>query len=823
MQFYAPTGTDCQPQPGRVEPPLLGVGGHSSVSTPTESPARPRIGRQHLLWGLQMSYTSNEDPNFTPIPDAPLPGPMPPLPPPGPPPQPGPVPGLPQPGPFPWPPRPPEFWRCWRRRGVSGRYDGVRSGFFLLGGTLDLRVDIDQRFSAESPVMNRVSGDFYVTRFVREIGLTGLNRTYVSSWIVDAPQVTWGFCSVTITGSVRYWQGTHPATSVSITIPWSYGAIGTGTATFTSGGSPLGATYTLTYRSDHFREVNMEIDFCASVNAAPQVPSYGTVWHNNRPADTADRTLTIESAYRETGVGVTIDPGHAIIDDSAPGFTSWSPAELHDAMATNFSQYSGTWPSWNLWGLLAGTFETPSVGGVMFDAAAGFGGAGQAPERQGFAVFRNHTWFDDLVVGTPSNQDQARAMRQFLYTWVHEAGHAYNLLHSWNKARSSALSWMNYDWKYDQINGPDSFWAGFRFRFDDEELIHVRHGDRASVIMGGDPWASGGHLESPPGAMAASEPNTDVEFLVRSKTHFAFMEPVEVEFRLRNLSAASVPIDARLDPRYGTTTVFVQRPDGSRVLFETAFCVYGTPELVELEPHPSSGSPEGPDRISALVPLTFGVGGFTFDVPGPYLIRAVYQGAQCFTTSNTHRVYVGYPTGTDEDRFAPDFFSHDVGLALALGGSMSPHLSEGLDTLRAAADRFADQELGVKAAAFVARSVGNDFYRSDSQDVLVRHHKADPQEALAVTQGALDAYRERGAKTDNLAYTQLVDLRAQFHVDAGQPDVAANEVNALADDLQSRGANGNVIAEVRSLAPAPGASTAKKTAKKGAKKRPPKK
>ena len=661
--------------------------------------------------------------------------------------------------------------------------------------------------------MNRVSGDFYITRPVRQAGFMRVNRTYVNSWIVDRPVVTWERCRVIITGSIRYWQGTHPATTVTITIPWSFGTIGTGTATFTRAGTP-GVPYTLTYKSDTFRDVNLEIDYCASVNVAPQVPSYGTLWHDNRPADSPSRTLTIEASYREAGVRTTIDPVHTVIDDSAPGFATWSPAELHDAMATHFSRFPGTWPSWNLWGLLAGTYESTTVGGVMFDAAAGFGGAGQAPERQGFAVFRNHSWFDDLVTGTPANQDQAHAMRQFLYTWVHEAGHAFNLLHSWNKSRPSSLSWMNYDWKYDQINGADTFWAGFRFRFDDEELIHIRHGDRASVIMGGDPWASGGHLESPSGAMTASDPGADIEFQIRSKPHFAYMEPIELEFRLRNQSDAPIPVDARLDPKYGTTTVFVQRPDGTKTVFETLFCLYGTPELIELQPQPQTEATQGADRLSSLVPMTFGVGGFTFDVPGPYLIRAIYHGAECLATSNTHRVFVGFPTDKAEDQFAPDFFSHEVGVALALGGSMSQHLSDGMDTLREAADRFAGEPLGAKVATTVARSVGNNFYVIDSDDALALAHQADPQQALEVTEPALANYQEHGIKSDNLAYTQLVHLRAGLHVEAGTPDAAATEVNELVTNLESRGANQNVIDDVRALAPETKRAPAKKATKR---------
>ena len=84
--------------------------------------------------------------------------------------------------------------------------------------------------------------------------------------------------------------------------------------------------------------------------------------------------LTIESSYQEAGVHVTIDPDHSVVDDHAPQFDSWTPALLHDAMETYFSQYGGTWPNWQMWGLMAGLFETPGVGGVMFDAASQFGG-----------------------------------------------------------------------------------------------------------------------------------------------------------------------------------------------------------------------------------------------------------------------------------------------------------------------------------------------------------------------------------------------------------------------------------------------------------------
>ena len=123
------------------------------------------------------------------------------------------------------------------------------------------------------------------------------------------------------------------------------------------------------------------------------------------------RMLSIETAYEDAGIAVRVNPDHGIIDDSDSGFESWTAAELHDMMERHFSRFGGAWPNWHMWSLLAGTYERPSVGVVMFDVASHFGGAGKAPERQGFALFRKHSWFNRL--GDGSEQERAKAMRHF--------------------------------------------------------------------------------------------------------------------------------------------------------------------------------------------------------------------------------------------------------------------------------------------------------------------------------------------------------------------------------------------------------------------------
>ncbi len=718
---------------------------------------------------------------YTPHPDDPLP----------------PIPG--DPFPRPWPerlpiplPRPwPVDWRCLRRGAVSGRYEGEMTAPTAGRHLLDLRVDIDPRH-ANSPVTNRVSGDFYQ---IYRLSLPGRRplvwRVYRESWIVDAPRVQWSRCHVEITGTVRFWQGVHPNMAIRVRIAWgTLTPAGPAVVTFTEAGGSA-SSYSCGRKSDCFRNMTLEVDVCRSVDTAPTLPSYDTDAHATRPSDLPRRTLTVEEAYREAGICVSIRPDRTLIDDSTADFARWSPAELHDAMELHFSQFGGTWPKWQMWGLLAGSFDSTTVGGIMFDAAAGYGGAGEPPDRQGFAVFRSHQWFNNLVAGAPANQDQAWAMRQFLYTWTHEAGHAFNFLHSWNKGRPNALSWMNYP------QNVADFWEDFRMRFDDEELIHLRHGDRASVIMGGDPWASGGHLQAPSGAMAQVEGEAPIELLLRSKGYFEFMEPVVIELRLRNLlDDLPLDLDTRLAPEDGGVIIYIRRPDGRIVEYAPILCKLGSPRVQTLKPR--TRGVQGEDRYSEEVFLSYGTYGFYFDEPGEYDVRAVYQGGgDVWIPSNLHRVRVGLPASKEDDRMAQDFFTYQVGMSLYLNGSRSPFLSKGMELLESIAERQKDTLLGAKAATTLAACAARPFFRIQ-EHALTKTHSADPEKALALTAPALALYKRERVRSLNMAYHQLVRSRTGYLVTVGQNAEAKKELGALRKDLAARGVNDPVLHGIKS-------------------------
>ena len=691
---------------------------------------------------------------------------------------------------------------------ISGLY---RGDLTTSGGStqrLELRIDVDKAI-ANGAVTKRVSGDLFRVDHIAVPGKAPQEtEVYQESWILEAPQVKTTAAGTTIAGTIRYWNGVHPKTTVSIDIPAAKNA--PATVTLLRGSLPP-TSFPCAPAGTFFRSVHLEVDVCKSVNAAPTLPSYDTQSLKERPPGTAKRTLTIERSYAEAGVELAIrGDKRTIVDDTAPGFQAWSDAELHNAMEHHFSQYGGTWPKWEIWGLLAGEYQDSLIGGIMFDYAAALGGAGKPPERQGFAVFRKHFWFDDLVA-QPKTQAQLEATRKFLYTFVHEAGHTFNLEHSWVKSRPNALSWMNYDWMYEDANPGSSFWKVFPFVFDDEELGHIRHGNRASVIMGGDPFASGGHLEAPPGAeMMAMPPGALVsadgplplEIKVRSQGYFEFLEPVSVEVRARNLLATPVTVHSALHPESGSVTLYIRRPDGRVVEYMPVECKVAPLSPVTLSP---AGAEDHSDRHSRTVFVSYGRYGFYFDEPGQYLVRAVYNGPGNMTVpSDVCSLRVGHPRSAREDRLAQDYFSYESGVSLYLGGSQSKFVGRGMDVLLSMVDEQRTTLAAAKTAARIARGVGLPFHDLDFEDgrapVMRRTGRGDARQALKLTDVALRVFRRHRSPALNIPIERAGRTRADMLMRLGEPERARDELTALARTLSAGGVKPSAVERVQQTA-----------------------
>ncbi|HWW61460.1 MAG TPA: hypothetical protein VN181_08845 [Thermoanaerobaculia bacterium] len=707
---------------------------------------------------------------------------------------------------------------------ISGSYRGPLTS----GGTqrLDLRIDVDARID-DGAVLRRVSGDIFR---VDKVAMPGKppkeTEVYQESWILEQPQVKATSDAVTITGAIRYWNAIHPKTTASIRVPLQPAGAAAQVTLQRQASPPM--AFVCAPAGRFFRSLNLEVDVCKSVSAEPTLPKYATHSLKQRPPGLSNRELTLERVYGEAGVELVVrSEGRTIIDDTVPGFAAWTDTELHNAMEHHFTQYKGAWPKWEMWGLVAGAYHDDLVGGVMFDYAGAEGSAHKAPERQGFAVFRKHFWFDSLVAN-PKTEAQFEAARRFLWLFTHESGHAFNLLHSFDKNRENALSWMNYVESYDALHKEGAFWSGFRFSFDDEELLHIRHGNRSSVIMGGDPFSSGGHAEAPPGAehlrmppgaMTSISGEAPLEILVRSEQYFQFLEPVSVEIRARNLLPIPLSVSATLHPEHGSVTIYIRRPDGRIVEYMPISCKLAPDRTVTLG---AAGAHDSTDRHSRTVFVSYGRYGFYFDEPGQYSIRAVYHGpGNLLIPSNVQRVRVGHPKTEEADRLAQDFFSYESGVSLYLGGSHSQFLTGGMNTLLDVVDRHAKTLAGAKIAARVARGIGMPFHDfgydddavspktmdAEPQLSLRRSTSGDPEEALRLIDIAMKTFDRHPSARLSIPIERAVRTRAYMLVRMGKPEEARDELIDLAGDLDKAGVKAGVVQQIQRdaerIAPAP--------------------
>ena len=522
-------------------------------------------------------------------------------------------------------------------RPVSGRYRGAAGSF-----QLELRVDVDR-----TRPMRRLSGDFYQT--------SGGTTTYVGSFIVDTPTVT-----VTATQVIARGLSTATLTLgfpvVQVTIPRRTILQSQASATvqfFNTAGAP-GAAYLCAFESIYFRSVRLETDRVSDV-ITPVFSNYNT---SSLPSGGPARNLSVVDAYAEAGVQMVPTAGSDVINLVEAGANAkWSNAELHASMQTHFTLWQDI-PQWTVWLVVAQQHDLGAgLYGIMFDQ--------QGKQRQGSAVFHQG------IGGITADQ-----LRLQLYTYVHELGHAFNLLHSWQKSfatppatnRPSALSWMNYPWNFPGGGAP-SFWNSFPFQFDNEEVIHLRHAFRNNIVMGGNNFGVGAAL----GREVMADPIRDDSGLTLNiSTHqrsFALGEPVVLELALGTTDVRGRRVHTWLHPNCGMVKIVISKPNGQVEAYEPLI-----DHLVgERERIIGRGEAE---RDSAYI--GFGKDGFYFDQPGHYRIRAAYaalDGSEVLSEILTVRVR--YPVTAAEEELADLFMGEDQGTLLYLLGSDADSLRRG--------------------------------------------------------------------------------------------------------------------------------------------------
>lgn len=617
------------------------------------------------------------------------------------------------------------------RRPVSGRYRSATTPF-----ELELRVDVDRRRP-----MRRISGDFFQS--------SGGTKTYFGSFVVNSPAISVTPTLVTIDGIGQY-TFSAGAPRIRVTIPRVRIIQPQAPATvrfFTLSGSP-GATYLCQFESIYFRTVVLETDRVADVTS-PVFASYNT---GSLPSPGPARTLSVVTAYAEAGVEVRVSPGSDVIPTIEEGAGStWSDSELHASMVRHFSLWREQ-PQYRVWELVAQLHDLgPGLLGIMFDQ--------QGRQRQGCAVFHAG------LGGTTPEQ-----LRLQLYTYTHELGHCFNLLHSWQKSlatppgvdRPRSLSWMNYPWRFP--DGQAAFWSGFPFQFDEGEIVHLRHAYRNNVIMGGANFTVGSSISHIEKFDLPVEDRSGLRLYISAPGTFQLGEPVTITLKLTATDPRADIVHPYLNPEAGLVHIAIAKPGGDIIAYEPMIehCVLG--ERLALTPDANS--------IEETVYIGYGRDGQYFRQAGLYEVRAVYEaidGSQI--VSNVLRLRVRNPVSAEEEQLTDLLLGDEQGTLFYLRGSDSEMLGSGNRALDTILERFGDHPLAAYARLVKGVNASRDFKTITTDPTpRIEVRQADRAASLKLLSPVVKAASEQtrlDSQSLEVAATRLAEVQRKQGDDRG--------------------------------------------------------
>ncbi|MGW7514592.1 hypothetical protein ACWGJ2_03250 [Streptomyces sp. NPDC054796] len=643
---------------------------------------------------------------------------------------------------------------------AAGRFAGTS------GGTqLDLRVD----FQGPLPV---VSGDLFT--------VSGSTTSYNNSFVLDGTQAVPALPAVVAGTATFAYAAAMPKVSVAVS---KLAPGGTATVTLSSDDGTRTQSFTCSYVSRFLRTIDWEVDTMATTAAFGQV----STTDYPRPPGLGKRLLTVPAAYADAGIELRqLAAGQVPVSDAGADL-KWSDAELHAAMLQHFSGYSET-QQWKLWTFIATQYaDVEGVLGTMFDDVG--------LQRQGMAVF--HT---EQVSGGRAGT------RRELRTYVHEMGHALNLLHSWDKADATPpqplgprggygdLSWMNYDHKYQgPVNsGEDAYWAEFCYQFTPSELRHLRHGFYYRIVPGGNDFMFGAADQAAPPQLAVPlSDETGLRLELTGRDTFAYGEPVVAEVRLSlDGSRPEAEVAPGLSPKSENLTFLITGPDGTTRPFRPMARTCGDHDArVTLD----ANTPALYDSAY----LGYGATGLTFGQPGAYLLRAVYRspdGSRVVSPLKTLKVR--YPLSADDERAGELLMGDQQGALLALLGSDSPYLQAGNDALEELLARYGDHPLALYARMAKGTNAGRHFLTFGEEGIGVRTADTPTavQELGAVVDTTLDNSTPAGV--DNLTLNLTMRRLARAHARGGDLKQADVVLDQLVDAFRDKNVPRPVLATI---------------------------
>jgi hypothetical protein len=558
-----------------------------------------------------------------------------------------------------------------------------------------------------------------------------------------------------------------------------------------AGAGTTSRTYNLNFESPYFDCVEFEVDRVE--NAGSAVTTYATSAHPNRPVTLPDETISLQTVYQRAGFEATMSPNVSTLPLSGAGSNgTWSDAEMHNAMVSYWSRFQNK-PQWAMWLLYAAQHDVGySLGGVMFDDIG-------PNHRQGTAVFT-----DSFIQEVPAGDSNPAAWRRRMIFWtaVHEMGHAFNLAHSWQKALGTpqgapgdpwiplanepeARSFMNYPFRVP--GGQATFFSDFHFRFSDDELVFMRHAPRRFVQMGHSNWFENHGFEAPEALLAPTTWKLEIR-ANRQINNYRFLEPVNVELKLTNTSANSQELEADMLSDARHVTIFVARHGGTTHQWRPFVSRCQQVHMDTLKPNHS---------IYGAFLISASTMGWLIDEPGFYKVQAALDMGDDIVVSNVLRLHVSPPTSTEEIRVAPDYFSEEVGRAIAFHGV--PAYEQAINTLCEVELCCSDNPAAYHATMALSLPLLRHFkllddFDGDPSSMVIRTQEAKVDEGARRLTEALVENPEPAAETiGHIDYFATVNQLVHAMEESGDEKGAINVLETSIDTMKKRRILASVI------------------------------
>ncbi len=595
----------------------------------------------------------------------------------------------------------------------------------------------------------RVSGDVYVRSFVFEF--PRLNPIAVEpfvpgslvirrNWYPAFPQnqYRWYFRSAGVAYSkgeltfkfVRHLWDTRTEEFVSTDTGWMKFScstsiirpIGAPQPTIEMTGKAMigGQSYTVkaTKTSPYYRGCLVEVDVMKN-----------RAWPATASNCAGTQNFSFTGVYRSAGLDFRV----VVNEVDIPEDNLLTTAELHNLLATHRTLSAGG-DNWRLW-LLSGSRMDGTLG-IMFDT-------GMPPHREGAVGFHDPTLPNiSIIEASARGKKLGEVPLAFLRTFIHEAGHAFNLFHPKHDVHGIPVSTTIMNQTGDVMGfatAANPYPCNATFAFNDHNRTSLIHSPDPQVKPGWKEfgWGHGSAFSGVPepvdaiGLDAGAPEADDLRLGVELPSEAVLGEVLTAKLTVTNIGVAPRLVTTALNLAEGDLKLHLTPPDGKVQDVRDVVVACADRRLMELQP--------GED-LTGVVQLHYTNQGFTFDQTGRYTLEFELHTGDArgsIAYSDKAEIVIRAAATAKENKLQELTLDQGVGMSLALGDFGADKSAE--KKLGAAMDQFGDTQSGAACAMVLANSWGRDF-RDVRANKVVR--KADSK----ASDQALDkAFQNRDA------------------------------------------------------------------------------